>query len=276
MLDLECEAEKLTMFKKSLILNVRFSTFFLFVAFTFCIFIPKTSNAQSYIGLTSGYIIGKYFETWKQKNIYFDSKYRIKEGYQVTLFYQQVNPKNKGRFEIQYGSQQTEFEVKKNPGNNATYTHLTYRFQYFQLNFDYAFNLLTKNNKTLEVFVGPSGSLIFNSLATGNGYDPISVLAFTPSGQPYYTTSFKEWEISNEKRGGLSIVNFGINFGLDFHFPIYKNVDCFIQNRNTLFLNRQIFLNDNNPTAFIKSGINIGLRFKISSKNYQIFKNQNF
>jgi len=140
---------------------------------------------------------------------------------------------------------------------------MDYTFQYFQMNFDYAFNLLTKNNKTLDIFVGPSGSLIFNSYASGNGYNPISILSFTPNGQPFYTTSFKKWEITNEKSGGISKFNLGINFGLDFHFPIYKNLDCLIQNRNTLFVNRQIFSEYTNLTAYIKSGLSVGLRYRI-------------
>lgn len=210
----------------------------------------KIINAQRYIGLSSGYNAGKYFESWKQKYIDFDSKYRITGGYQISLYYQQVNlnQKNKSRFELQYGSQNTEFEIKENGGNNSSYIHMAYKFQYLQINFDYSFNLLNKNNISLDIFLGPSGSLIFNQLDTGNGYKPISILSYTPSGQPFYTTSFEDYEISNEKRGDLSKFNFGINFGIDFHFPIYKNIDCIIQNRNTLFVNKQIYWNDMNPT----------------------------
>jgi hypothetical protein len=242
---------------KTLITNFLFCTILIFVNF-------KTINAQSYIGLTYGYNAGKYFESWKQKYTDFDSKYRIKGGYQVSLYYQKVNPKNKGRFELQYGSQKTHFEITINKGNNATYRNLNYTFQYFQMNFDYSFNLINKNNKSLDIFVGPSGSVNFNSLATGNGWDFVSQLAYTPNGQPFYTTTSKDWEISNEKGGGLSKFNFGINFGLDFNFPIYKNIDCIIQNRNTLFLNRQIYLSDINITAFIKSGLSVGLRYTIN------------
>jgi len=224
----------------------------------------KSVNAQRYVGINVGYNAGKYFESWKQKYSNSESNYKIKSGYQVSLFYQQVNPKNKGRFELQYGTQKTHFEITSNKGNNANYRNLNYTFQYIQMNFDYSFNLINKNNKSLDVFMGPSGSLNFNSLATGNGYKPISILAYTPNGQPFYTTSFEDWEISNEKGGGLSKFNFGINFGLDFNFPIYKNIDCIIQNRNTLFLNRQIFLSDINLTAFIKSGLSVGLRYRIN------------
>ena len=224
----------------------------------------KSVNAQRYVGINVGYNAGKYFETWKQKYLDFDSKYRINRGYQVSLYYQQVNPKNKGRFELQYGSQKTELEVQKNQGNNSSYSNLEYTFQYIQVNFDYSFNLINKNNKSLDIFVGPSGSLNFNSIATGNGWDFVSQLAYTPNGQPFYTTTSKDWEISNEKGGGLSKFNFGINFGLDFNFQIYKNIDCIIQNRHTLFLNRQIFLDDINLTAFIKSGLNVGLRYRIN------------
>ena len=243
---------------KKHITNILFLTILIFVY-------SKTFYAQSYVGLNFGYNAGKYFESWKQKYIDFDSKYRINGGYQVSLYFQQVNlnPKTKGRFELQYGSQKTELEVKKNEGNNSNYKNMEYTFQYIQLNFDYSFNLLNKNNNSLDIFVGPSASMNFNSLANGNGYKPISILSYTPSGQPFYTTSFEEYEISNEKGGGLSKFNFGINFGLDFNFPIYKNIDCIIQNRNTLFLNRQIFLSDMNLTAFIKSGLSIGTRFRI-------------
>ena len=235
---------------------------FIFII-SFSLFNFKTINAQKYIGINVGYNAGKYFESWKQRYTDFDSKYRINGGYQVSLFYQQVNPKNKGRFELQYGSQKTELEVRKNQGNGSSYKYMEYTFQYIQMNFDYSFNLLTKNNKSLEVFVGPSSSLNFNSIATGNGWDFVSQLAYTPNGQPFYTTTSKDWEISNEEKGGLSKFNFGINFGLDFNFPIYKNIDCIIQNRNTLFLNRQIFLSDMNPTAFFKSGLSVGLRYSI-------------
>lgn len=224
----------------------------------------KTINAQRYVGLNVGYNAGKYFESWKQRYTDFDSKYRINGGYQISLYYQQVNPKNKGRFELQYGSQKTELEVTKNGGNNSYYTNMEYTFQYIQMNFDYSFNLINKNNKSLDVFVGPSGSLNFNSLATGNGYKPISILSYTPNGQPFYTTSFEEWEISNEKKGGLSKFNLGVNLGLDFNLPLSEKIDCIIQNRNTLFLNRQIFLDDINLTAFIKSGLSVGLRYRIN------------
>lgn len=241
---------------KKHITNILFLTILIF-------FNSKIFHAQSYVGINAGYNVGKYFETWKQKYNDFDSKYRINGGHQVSLYYQQVNPKNKGRIELQFGSQKTELEVTKNGGNNSYYTNLEYTFQYIQMNFDYSFNLINKNHKSLDIFVGPSGSMNFNSLATGNGYKPISILSYTPNGQPFYTTSFEDWEISNEKKGGLSKVNFGINFGLDFNFPIYKKLDCIIQNRNTLFLNRQIFLDDINLTAFIKSGLSFGLRYRI-------------
>jgi len=237
-------------------------TIFVFIAI-FIFVNSKTINAQKFIGINVGYNAGKYFQSWKERYTDFDSKYRINGGYQVSLYYQQVNPKNKGRFELQYGSQKTELEVTKNGGNNSYYTNLEYSFQFIQMNFDYSFNLINKSNKSLDIFVGPSGSMNFNSLATGNGYKPVSILSYTPNGQPFYTTSFEEWEISNEKRGGLSKFNLGVNFGLDFNFPISQNIDCIIQNRNTLFVNRQIFLNDINPTAFIKSGISVGLRYRI-------------
>ncbi len=229
-----------------------------------CVFNFKSVNAQRYVGINLGYNAGKYFESWKQKYTDFDSKYRIKGGYQVSLYYQQLNPKNKSRFELQYGSQKTELEVRKNQGNGSSYKYMEYTFEYIQINFDYSFNLLTKNNKSLDAFVGPSGSLNFNSIATGNGWDFVSQLAYTPNGQPFYTTTSKDWEISNEKGGGLSKFNLGVNFGLDFNFPIYKNIDYIIQNRNTLFLNRQIFLSDMNPTAFIKSGLSVGLKYTIN------------
>jgi hypothetical protein len=94
-------------------------TSFLFI--TILIFVnSKTINAQRYVGLNFGYNAGKYFEIWKQKYSDYDSKYRINRGYQVSFYYQQVNPKNKGRFELQYGSQKTEMEVQKNQGNNQT------------------------------------------------------------------------------------------------------------------------------------------------------------
>jgi hypothetical protein len=176
-------------------------TSFLFI--TILIFVnSKTINAQRYVGLNFGYNAGKYFEIWKQKYSDYDSKYRINRGYQVSFYYQQVNPKNKGRFELQYGSQKTDLEVQKNQGNNSSYRNLEYTFQYIQVNFDYSFNLINKNNKSLDIFVGPSGSVNFNSLASGNGYNPILILAYTPSGQPFYTTTSKHWEISNEKKGG--------------------------------------------------------------------------
>lgn len=89
------------------------------------------------------------------------------------------------------------------------------------------------------------------------------LVVFLPNGQQYYTMTNEKWEISNEKGRGLSKLNLGVNFGLDFYFPISKNFDCLIQNRNVLFVNRQIFLSDMNPTAFIKSGLTFGLRYRI-------------
>jgi hypothetical protein len=236
--------------------------------FFFCtiliFFNSKTINAQRYIGINLGYNVGKYFESWKEKYSEFDSKYRINDGYQVSLYYQQVNPNNKGRFELQYGSQKTELDVRKIEGSNSSYKNIEYTFQYIQMNFDYSFSLINKNNKSMDIFVGPSGSLNFNSLATGNGWDYVPVIVFLPNGQQYYTMTKEKWEISNEKGRGLSKFNLGVNFGFDFCFVISKNFDCIIQNRNVLFVNKQIFLSDINPTAFIKSGLSVGLRYRFS------------
>lgn len=241
---------------KKHISNFLFCTIFIFVN-------SKTINAQKYIGINIGYNTGKYFESWKQKYVDYDSKYKTKSGYQLSFNFQKVNLKYKLRFELLYGLQKTHLEVLKNQGNGSSFKKLDYTFQYLEFSFDYSFNLISKNNKSLDLFFGPSCYYNLNTIASGNGWNFVSVLAYNSIGQPYYTMTTKDWEVSSEKSEDLSKLNLGVNFGINFRLPINKTLDCIFENKNTLYLNNQTKLNDINPTAFIKSGISVGLRYRI-------------
>lgn len=227
------------------------------------VFNLKSIRAQNNIGINIGYNTGKYFESWKQKYVDFDSKYKTKIGYQLSFNIQKVNLKNKLRFELLYGLQKTHLEVLKNQGNGSSYKNLDYTFQYLEFSFDYSFNLISKNNKSLDLFFGPSCYYNLNTIASGNGWNFVSVLAYNSIGQPYYTMTTKDWVVSSEKSEDLSKLNLGVNFGINFRLPINKILDCIFENKNTLYLNNQTKLNDINPTAFIKSGISVGLRYRI-------------
>ncbi|MBU3658470.1 MAG: hypothetical protein FGM14_01245 [Flavobacteriales bacterium] len=224
--------------------------------------LPFDCISQPFISVSSGINSGKLFNLKSEYPS--ELKYRIKGGFSFSLALDSINRDKNLRLTLTYGQQNLgiyeESYDKWGAGGPSNYT---IHFQYFQLDLAYKFQLVSNPRYSLNVFTGPSFSLSNKALLNGYGRRTTNTPILDSSGvwHPVYSTV--DWVKENEKMTDFVKYNFGINLGLNFNYPISKNIDLILENKYTLLLRNTTNLGSYYHTFYILSGINFGARFRI-------------
>lgn len=211
---------------------MNFPKLFLLINLTFCFL--NVSVAQKKIGVL-GY--GGFGSIRTDNSRYLaESNYRPGINYSIGFFYERkVDSSANFRSELQYRYQTAGFKVKSYglaSGAGGYSTDIDYTFHQVRLNLDYVINLIDnfKKNKINLIFGFAIGYDV-RLIAKGNGWINTSHQITDTSGNTYYYMSPTEWEKSENNSKDFKKGSFGLNFGLEYIFPMKNNHELILHNK---------------------------------------------
>jgi len=224
--------------------------------------LPFDCLSQHYIAASTGVCAGKLFNLNREYPS--EMKYQVKDGFSFSLVLDSLNRDKNLRLGLEYGQQnlgiyESSYD-KWGAGNTSNYA---IHFQYFQVDLDYKFQLVSKPKYSLFLFTGPSFSISNNVILNGFGSTTTNTMAINPSGMWYPISTTTDWQKENEKTTNFAKYNFGVNLGLTFNYPLTQKINLILENKYTLLLKNTTGLDNYYYTFFIRSGLSFGARFRI-------------
>jgi len=220
------------------------------------------SNAQQFVGITTGYSKGTFIDFAKKRD--YDANYRLKNGTTFSSFYERKKDSiSNFRVELQFKLQRADMEIKNNVGHASFYKNLDYTIKLLNLNFIYSLRLIEKKSLKVYFLIGPTVSYNLNTLANGNGWEFYYQTQIDTNGNPVQILTTRNWKKNEKNSKDLSQLNLGFDIGIDFAIPITDNLDLLIQNRYNIFLTNITTLKDLRHTSLLTGYLNFGLRYNL-------------
>lgn len=227
-------------------------------------FYDKKVSAQNFFGLSTGGTVAKLFET-KVVRSNFQSKYPFRTGHLFSLNYERNKENKKFGYglSISYGQQNLEFDFIESDKFGAYTRHYEYKTKDILMDCNFSYNVIPDKESSLKLFLGPSiFKRIHEETIFANGSYPYPTTIYDSTGQQIVVFVLKFWEKENYKSNELSVMNFGLNFGVKSTLLIRQNVFLSLENRNFLFFNDQSLKETINILGLLRCSLLIGLGIK--------------
>lgn len=227
-----------------------------------CFLFTDTSIAQTKIGLSANFNVGRFFDLSEKDN--YTAKYNAGNGASFSSFLQWPNDNNScSRIECGYSFRDAGVEVEYDAGHASFYNKTDYRLNQLELQFHHLIPLIEAKKLRYFLNLGTYLNTNFNTKSHGEGWNFVNTTFTDSTGNSYSGIIVDKWKKNENRSKDISRFNIGLIIGLEIEMKLNPRLDLLFFTRFSNSLNNSLTLDDFRYTILASGSLGLGVSYKI-------------